>query len=335
MIDVSVSIIAILMCCDDSVAGINIGRGYSINKVYFDSFPLKSRITDGRDQLNTDYYTSRLRDQNGTYFMCIEKSDNFQISGPVFDGRMRAYTNDDFACQNELQPHMDREIEYLNNRINLLRVFHEGNIGFRNIFFPYKYTVFGMPFSSSMDSYFGTRNIVDSRRYSLADCGVQNCNSFISAFEGRPYELMKSCIDEFSWGLEQMDPATGFEQYTTTLEMTLLATNQAGKKQALANRVAAILGGNSSEIQTLHQKMLDFYRFRSESLHEGNGSNITSAELRELEGIVRDILKWCLGRCKADLSANPAITWTEVKNSIISDVVTQVLSLKTQGILPN
>ena len=146
---------------------------------------------------------------------------------------------------------------------------------------------------------------------------------------------MRSCIDEFSWGLEQMDLATGFEQYTTVLEMALLAANQTGKKQALANRVATILGGNSSEIQTLHQKMLNFYRFRSESLHEGNDSNITDAELKELEGIVRDILNWCLGRCKADLSANHAITWAEVKNSIISDVVTQVLSLKTQGILPN
>ena len=51
----------------------------------------------------------------------------------------------------------------------------------------------------------------------------------------------------------------------------------------LANRVSALLGGTSQEIQQVHQKMLNFYRFRSESLHDGNGSNITDTELKELE----------------------------------------------------
>ena len=40
--------------------------------------------------------------------------------------------------------------------------------------------------------------------------------------------MLKNSIEEFSWGLEQIDIPTGFEQYTTTLEMTLLPSNKLG-----------------------------------------------------------------------------------------------------------
>ena len=36
---------------------------------------------------------------------------------------------------------------------------------------------------------------------------------------------------------------------------------------------------------------MNFYRFRSESLHEGNDSNITDTELHDLENITREVLK--------------------------------------------
>ena len=102
----------------------------------------------------------------------------------------------------------------------------------------------------------------------------------------------------------------------------------------LANRVSALLGGTSQEIQQVHQKMLNFYRFRSESLHDGNGSNITDTELKELENVTREVLKKCIERCKAEYQSNHTITWAEVKNLIMSDLVTQVTLLKNSGALP-
>ena len=51
----------------------------------------------------------------------------------------------------------------------------------------------------------------------------------------------------------------------------------------LANRISAMLGNSPAEIQQLYQKVMNFYRFRSESLHEGNDSNITDTELHDLE----------------------------------------------------
>ena len=57
----------------------------------------------------------------------------------------------------------------------------------------------------------------------------------------------------------------------------------------LANRISAMLGNSPAEIQQLYQKVMNFYRFRSESLHEGNDSNITDTELHDLENITREV----------------------------------------------
>ncbi len=146
--------------------------------------------------------------------------------------------------------------------------------------------------------------------------------------------MLKDSIDEFSWGLEQIDIPTGFEQYTTTLEMTLLPQNQPGKKQMLANRISAMLGSTPTEIQQIHQKVLNFYRFRSESLHEGDGSNITDSELHDLENITREVLKKCLIRSKIEYTSNSNIIWKEIKDMIMNDLILQVNLLKNTGVLP-
>ena len=74
----------------------------------------------------------------------------------------------------------------------------------------------------------------------------------------------------------------------------------------------------------MYARMKTFYRFRSESLHEGNGQNISKAELFELEAIVRRILVNCLERIKQELQTNASVTWSEVKAMIINDLKSRV-----------
>ena len=117
--------------------------------------------------------------------------------------------------------------------------------------------------------------------------------------------------------------------------MTLLPQNQPGKKQMLANRISALLGNAPADIRQIHQKVLNYYRFRSESLHEGDGSNISDLELRELENITREVLKKCLIRCKTEHDSDSSVTWARVKNLIMNDLIAQVTSLKNSGVLPS
>lgn len=335
MTDVNVSVSGIVMCCDDSFAGINLGRGYTIVKKYYEDLPFKSSITTGKGSLSTDYYGSRLKDQNGYYFMIIQKDEVFQINGSTIDGTGVAITRENLFCEDELSAYVDGEMQYLYQQMNLLRLYKEGNIGFVDVFFTFRYKAFDFIDNTiNHTSHNKTRNTVDSRRFTLSPSELITCNQFIREYDGAPYAMIKDCIDEFSWGMEQIEPSTGFEQYTTALEMMLLSKNEEGKKQRLANRVAALTGNSHAEIQRVHQRMLDFYRFRSESLHEGDDSNITEAELHEMEDIVRRVLVETLKRCKRELSINPNTTWAIVKAAFINELKTNVSLLKGQGVLP-
>ncbi len=334
MIDVEVRVSGILMCCDESIMGLTFGNDYAIKKVPFDDLQFKDSITDGRGQLIVDYFSSRLYDGEKTFFMCIEKESLFPIEGPHLDANRRFFTDRDFDCQEQLEPWKELESSFLYERIALLHLFKSGNIGFRDVFYVFRYNTGFMNNNLRNRSHQETRNIIDDRKFVLEAEEVEECNQFLSDFSGQAFGLMKHCIDEFVWGLEQIDIPTGFEQYTTALEMTLLEQNQQGKKQALANRVAVLVGENNCEIQQIHQKMLDYYRYRSESLHEGDGTNISDVELRELENLVRAVLKKCLYRCKHEQLINATVTWDEVKIKIINDLKNQVIALKGQGILP-
>ena len=336
MIDVNVSISGIMMCCDDSICSIDLGNGYHIEKCLFDSLPFKDRIIDGRGNLITDYYSSRVIDDEHTFFICIKKQDVFQINAPVFSSDKRVLSAEDFLCVDELEKYMDKEMDYLNEVVNLLRLFKSGNIGFRDVFFQYSFSVMNFIYNTlNHTSHNQTRNIIANGKFSLNKDDVVACNNWIKEYYGLPYELLKKSIEEFSWGLEQVDISTGFEQYTTALEMTLLPKNQPGKKQMLANRISALIGNPPTEVQQLHQKVVSFYRFRSESLHEGDDTNLSIAELRELEDITRKVLRKCLIRCKSEYDLNCGITWSEVKDKIINDLINKVNALKTAGVLSN
>ena len=335
MIDVTVSITGIILCCDKNIQSINLGNGYLIEKTHLDDFPFKDRIVDGRGDLNIAYLDSQLYDNNDTFFMCLKKTDVYQIEEPSFSAEQKVFSDKDFMPDAEVDTYKEREMGYLYNVFSLLRLFKAGNIGLKDVFLEHSFTILGLIKNKmNQHSISESRNIVDERRYTLSANEIIKCNRFLADYQGKPFELMKPSIDEFIWGLEQIDIPTGFEQFTTALEMTLLTANKPGKKQSLANRVAILLGSKPTEIQQLHSKMLNFYRFRSESLHEGNGSNITDIELIEMEDVVRRVLCKLLDRCKSELSVNSTKTWENIKSDLITDLKSNVTAAQKAGILP-
>lgn len=335
MIDVNVQISGIAMCCNENLCKLNIGNNYSFEKLDLDALPFKEEIIDGKGHLSTDYYGSRILSKETVSFVCLRKDDVFRIQGPIVGTSGGVLTDEDLMCDKELSQYSEKEIRFLNEKVNLLRLFKPGNIGFRDLFFKYSFSVMEIVKNTlNYRSHFQTRNTIANEIFELDDSEVTLCNQWLSDYSGAPYGLLKECIDEFSWGLEQIDVPTGFEQYTTALEMALLPQNQLGKKQMLANRISAMLGTSVAEIQQIHQKITNFYRYRSESLHDGDGSNITNSELHELETITRAVLKECLIRCKTEYNTNPQVTWSEIKRSIMNDLVNRVTGLKKTGVLP-
>ena len=76
MPQVNVTIEGIVLYCDDSLDGMPLGNGYSIQKQYFDDLPFKERIVDGRNRLSINYLGSKQQDDSGRiYFLCLHKED--------------------------------------------------------------------------------------------------------------------------------------------------------------------------------------------------------------------------------------------------------------------
>lgn len=335
MINVDVFVSGIIMCCNQSIIGLDFGNGYCIEKCEFNELPFKDKIVDGRQKLDIDYYGSRIINNDKVYFMCLKKKDSIAISGPQLNESQIKLTEKDLICDKELTEYMDNEMKYLNEKIYLLRLFKEGNIGFKQVFFNYKFSVLGDFIKSNIDksTLNMERNVIDNKLFTLSTEEITLCNQWINRYCGNPYKLLKDNIKEFCFAMEQLDIPTGFEQYTTVLEMTLLPANQNGKKQMLANRISVMLGNTEEKVRELHEKIKKFYSFRSESLHEGNGSNITKNELYELQNITRSVLKKCLMKCKIEYDINSNVSWEEVKTKIMHDLVTKVVEYKELGIL--
>ena len=245
------------------------------------------------------------------------------------------YTCDDLKLCERVDPYKEYEIAYLHEVISLLHLFHGGNIGFYEIFFDYSFKIFGVINTQiHHKTQFRSRNVTDHRKFTLTKQELIECNQFLADNKGMPFKLLQASIDEFIWGMGQIDIPTGFEQYTTALEMTLLEKDAQNKKKMLANRVAILIGTSPADITQIHANMLSYYRFRSESLHEGSGANISTTELHSLEEYVRSVLKKCLVRCKQEITVNAATTWEEVKLKIIADLKAGVIDAKSAGILP-
>lgn len=329
MLDVNVSINGAILYCDESVLGLQLGRGYSIVKTYTDDLPFKDRITDGRGQLNIAYFSSVLQDDNGKYLICLKKDATHQIENPLAGPGV--YTNVDLRCDDQIKRYNHAESDYLHMIFSLIRLFKAGNIGTKQIFFDHYFSLGILKNNLRFTSDNVTRNITDERIYTLDAAELRSCNQFIADYSGNAYDLLKDSINEFVWGLAQVDTATGFEQYTTALEMTLLGHNQQGKKEVLSKRVAVMLETTPSDIDHLYHKMKAFYRYRSESLHEGNGQKITDVELLEMEEIVRQVLTKCLERCKTELTANTSVTWQEIKDNLIDDLKYKVTAETVAG----
>ena len=72
MINANVSIAGIIMCCDESLRNLTLGRGYVIEKCNLDTLFFKDKITDGRGKLDIAYFESRIIENENIFFICIK-----------------------------------------------------------------------------------------------------------------------------------------------------------------------------------------------------------------------------------------------------------------------
>ncbi|MCH5301061.1 MAG: hypothetical protein J1E56_07060 [Ruminococcus sp.] len=259
-------------------------------------------------------------------FICLIKEWIHTITlRPLTPNKPYVITSSPEPYVNEqLESYSDSEIDYIYKIFNLLRLFKDGNIGFKEIFIKHSYSAYGLIDQNfNIKSVNENRNLADIKIFSLAPNEVSSCNDFLQKYCSKPYDFLKPCIDKFMWGMD-LDTSTGFEQFASTLEMLLLNKNEQNKKEKLSKRVAVLLGTDSSNITSLYHKMKSFYKYRSESIHEGITNNINVLVYAELKEIVRSVLKKYLQICYTNLISKSHITWPSIKRSTITYLKNEV-----------
>lgn len=359
--DIQVKINTVLLYADASILALDFGNGYATEKARIEVLPIYERITDRRGQLDINYLGSKLSAPDvvdpETFrpivsLIHLHKEATFVVEPLIMEDGIK-YSDSQLDYHEQIDAYQDEEFWYLDSIVSLLQIFKKGNIGLKEVFFEFKYTV--MNFMNQTKNgciNIQDANIVKQTKYILLPNEVAVCNSFIAKHMGinpdgtrklnsdgsyyfsQEFRMMSPIINEFKFGLKQIDIPTGFEQFTTALEMIFLVTNEQGKKESLSRRTAVLLGNTDTEVTALYYKMKNFYRYRSESLHEGDGSNIRDVELEELEDIVRQVIQKYLVFCETEIIGTPSTTWDIVKAKKIHDLKSIVISYKTRGILP-
>lgn len=330
---IDVTINGILLNTSESIAHINIGNGYSIEKAKFEDFQYYLDMIDGKSKLVSDYYNSRIIEevdhQEHIYFMCFKKTDSF-IAHRNVEGNTISINQESFF-KNDIEKYKDDEFNYIDKIISKLKVFKSGNIGINKVYFEFKYSFIGNnTFNSTI--WMKDANTINPKKYILTEDECKEFNNFSIKYDSC-FDLSKNIIDEFCFGLKQVDDATAFEQFTTSLEMFMLEQNCQNKKQCLSKRTAVALFTADTDVLVTCTKMQSYYKFRSESLHEGDFSNITKVELNELENITRLLIKQFLEYMFVCIASKPSETLATIKTKWIKMLKTRVMAYQSRGML--
>lgn len=323
MIDVNVDVGGIVVGCDESILKIKLKQGYTFEKIYFNNLPYKSMVTNARGDIDYAYIDSRMEDLGGQYFICLTKQGAFSIPA-----------RSQIQCEEQIDAHKEQETEYLFKTIALLRIYHEGNIGLYDLFFHYPFKAGPIAGTINSKTLCRTRNILDERKYVLDAHDVAECNRFIYEFSDSTFDVLRSSIEEFIQGMDSMDDATGFTHFITCLEMTLLKKKEQDKTTIVSNRVAVLIGASPVDTTSIYNTLIQYYRARSKSLHEGDVSSITEEDRYCLEGYVRRVMMKCLVYCKTQLATDPTESWENIKRSLMVDLKKRVRAAQEARIIP-
>lgn len=331
---VNTTIDTILMCCDDSVVNLQEINGFVISKINLSDFPNKSNITNGNGDLQTDYYTSQIRDDNNIFFISLHKEEKHDLQITPSSTAPLRFTTNDLSLSQELDDYTDNSYQGLLKTVNLLSVFKEGNIGVKNVFYKHIFTSMGlMNWEKKHTRINGVWSIFDNRLFTLSNPQeISDCKQFLTDYD-QPYSLMENVIAEFIGAKEEIDDSTSVEQFSTVLEMTVTSKRERiDKKETVSKRVAALIGDSQTEKAQIYSWVRQFYKLRSDSQHFGDDRNITVQTVHEFESIARRVIKKYLEYTKINIARNPRLDWNAIKSQRIVELRNEVSVLNNQGV---
>lgn len=334
---VNVDIVAIILGADESLLQLDDVDGFSFEKISINDFKYKDKILMANQKMNHKYYLSQLQsdlnDTQNASFACLRKTSSFKVKGPEIIGKGVVSISDKSLHLPELEEYKDEQFELINRIISKLMLLQISDIGIFEVFCEFTWRFFIINNNWMCTVSIDDAKTLVGKKYEISQGDLERTNEFLAS-HNNTYKLMKKVIDGFAYSFKLLDNAKSFEQLVTVLEIMLLPSGQQNKKETLSKRMALLLGNDDSDIINIYDKVKSFYRFRSESTHEGIDANIGANELEELKELTRCAIMKFFDEIENSMKLNPSITFDEVKIHLINSLKTQVASKISAGILP-
>lgn len=323
VINISVSIPII---GDESIVLASPPNGFLFKKVKLDDYIHKNRITDSRGQILSEYRSAL----HGDEIVCLEQDSSCTVKHDKPANAIAFLNGPDF---NELIGPIHDKIEAeVFKFFSLLHLFKEGEIARKHSFYTYSTQAGICKTTRIIDSYI--EDIVTLIRYPMIidTTEVAAINDLLYNHD-KAYQILKPiAIDELEYTYHTLDEATSYKNMMTPLEVMFLKNEHGEKKTMLSKRMGAFLGNSDVEMKSIYDSVKAHYRDRSEAVHEGSVSQITHTSLDELRNLVRAATKKYISVVEQEITANPAITFEEIKTALISNLKGIVTTKNAQNI---
>lgn len=335
-IEINVDVFAILLGVDKTLLDVNIGDGYRIEEVFLDECKFKDKIVMGDKSISDKYFLSQIKDVNEgkekISFICITKRDKLQYPCPRLDKSF--YISDKNPLfDDEMLIYKDNKYRVIFDFISKSMLFKEGDIGIYEVFFNFQYQFLFMNNNFSKTVLISDANIICRNIYTLNKSEQETFIKFLTN-HNQAFQLLNKTIDSFTYSYKLLYDAKAFEQITTTLEILFLKKGESMKKENLSKRVAVFLGTDNTEVLKLYKDVKAFYKYRSESTHEGIDVKITKKALLSLKEYTRRSIKRYFDIIEEELLTNPSCDFSSIKIKIILQLQSHVIVKVKEGVLP-
>jgi hypothetical protein len=268
---------------DSSILKVKLEQGFEIKYLSdkdgidfmskFENLPL----WEVKRKLSTDYNCVN-SDEKRLYFI-----------SNLLEGKLNRNENGRITNSTQELSELDKKFyqNYLNNIIQLMRLFKDGNI-----FIPYIiYYIIENDIPQSLMRHFTSRNIPPIPDFSLTDFEVSELERFIERTKFPFTErFLQLAFDNFqlSYNIHNID--SSFFILMSSLE-ALFNRGQSELTYTISRNIAVLLGENKEESKKIFHEMKKLYDKRSKTIHGRESKIIDMLDLYNLRGYVRESIK--------------------------------------------
>ena len=330
---VNIELWAVVLGATDALLNVEMPYGYVLKRLKLKDTPLCDEIVNARGNLDIKYIASNLSGDTNPEFIFLCKNENKAMP-------LEYFTFDEMMNGNEkAKEYFNKIAEKWNKEIfkilSMLRLTQEGNIEVSDK-------------KLQMKARYGCNNI-ERKGFSSLDHPISVYddlyewnNDNLTCFRnmvGLPEILkteLKEVMERFGRGYSANRYDDAYKNLVTLVEIILIGYNSSdrsgGKKEKFANRLAAAIA-EDSDVQLMHDKALLMYKERSNETHEGNNSNITKGELRNLRCAVRELIQEFIIFADDHYDTLVDKTFKGIKKEYVKELLTRINTLQVNGLL--